>query len=138
PLPRDVLETVAAVDGVERAVGSIEGTAQLVGSDGTAIGGQGPPTIGANWIDDADLNPFTIAEGRAPESDGEVVIDRGSATTGTLAVGDTTTVRTPAPAEVEIVGIAAFGEEDSLGGASLVGFTESQARELLLGGQDVV
>src|SRR5690606_14854306 len=106
--------------------------------DGEAIGGQGPPTIGMNWVDSERLNPFRIAEGRAPEADGEIIIDRGSATTGDLDVGDTTTVRTPAPVEVEVVGISTFGDEDSLGGATIVGFTEAQARELLVGGKDVV
>ena len=138
PMDRSIVETVAAVDGVGEVAGSIEGPAQLIGADGEAIGGQGPPTLGMNWVDSEALNPFTIAEGRVPRADGEVVIDRGSAKTGQLSIGDTTTVRTPAPVQVEVVGIATFGDEDSLGGATIVGFTETQARELLVGGEDVV
>ena len=46
-------------------------------------------------------------------------IDRAAAEDGDLAVGDTTTVHTPAPVPVTIVGIATFGDEDGLGGVHL-------------------
>jgi len=138
PLPRDVVEEVAAVDGVDRVAPTIEGAAQIVGSDGTALGGQGPPTIGSNWIEVPELNPYELVEGRAPQADDEVVIDRGAAELGGLAVGDRTTVHTPAPIEVEVVGIATFDGADSLGGSTLAAFTEDRARELFVAGQDVV
>lgn len=124
-------EAIAAVPGVEVVVPGYAGMAQLLGSDGDPIGGQGPPTLAGNWIDDPELNPYRIAEGRAPSAPGEVVIDRGSATVGELAVGDTTTIRTPDPLEVEVVGIATFGSDDSLGGTTFVGLVEPQAAELL-------
>ena len=60
------------------------------------LGGNGPPTQAGNWIADPEINPWRIADGRAPEGPGEVVIDRASADEGDLAVGDTTTMRTPA------------------------------------------
>lgn len=137
PLPVTLLDTVGSVEGVARAAGVIEGNAQIVGSDGTAIGGQGPPTFGTSWVDDPDLNPYTVAEGRAPAQDDEVVVDRGSARLGDLHVGDEITVRAPQPVTVRLVGLVAFGDEDSIGGTSLVGFTEERARELLVGGSPV-
>src|SRR5262245_18209124 len=83
----DLVDSVAAVDGVDRAVPSIEGVGTLLGSTGDRIGGNGPPTVASNWIDDPELNPYRLAEGRAPAGDGEggsggakpyeVVIDRG-------------------------------------------------------------
>ena len=48
-------------------------------------------------------------------------------TTGDLAVGDTTTVLTPEPVEVTIVGIATFGDEDGLGGVTFTAFTLDDA-----------
>ncbi len=138
PLDAEVLDRVAAVDGVLHVAPSIEGVAQILGSDGEAIGGQGPPTIGANWVDTGELNPFQLAEGRAPAADDEVVIDRGSADTGGLAVGDRTTVRTPAPVEVEIVGIATADGQDSIAGSTFTAFSEDRARELFLAGEDLV
>jgi hypothetical protein len=55
------------VDGVDAAVGSISGFAQLVGADGQASATDGlGATFGANWIGDERLNPFTLDTGRAP------------------------------------------------------------------------
>ena len=65
-IPAGVLDTVAAVAGVATAAPSIEGTATIIGADGDRIGGDGPPTAGANWIDEPSLNPYRLAEGRAP------------------------------------------------------------------------
>ena len=51
---------------------------------------------------------------------------------GDLAVGDTTTVRTPDPIPVTIVGLVTFGDADSQGPITYVGFTEGQASELFM------
>jgi len=137
-IPAGVLDKVAAVDGVATAAPSIEGTATIIGADGDRIGGDGPPTTGANWIDDPALNPYRLAEGRAPSADDEVVIDRGSAERGDLAVGDHTTVLTPEPVDVTVVGIATFGDVDSLGPTTYTAFTLDAARDLLLGRPDAL
>lgn len=136
PLDPSLLDELRQLDGVARAQPTIDGTAQLTGADGTPIGGDGPPTLATNWIDDAELNPFRIAEGRAPEATGEVVIDRASAKAGDLAVGDTTVVRTPESTGVRIVGIAAFGEADGIG-AGFTFFTLDDARDHLLAGAEL-
>jgi putative ABC transport system permease protein len=129
---------LARLDGVAVAAPSIEGFAQIVGSDGDPIGGNGPPTLAGNWIADPRLNPYQVVEGRAPAAAGEVVIDRRSARLGELEVGDHTTLRTPDPLDVEIVGIAKFGSVDGVAGASFVAFTNDQARDVLVGGADEV
>ena len=137
-LPADLLDTIRAVDDVGAAQPLVEGPTQIVGADGDLLGGNGPPTRGAAWVDDPDLNPYEIAEGRAPRAADEVVIDRRSADDGDLAVGDTTIVRTPADVEVEIVGIVTFGDEDSLGGVTFTGFTIGAAQRALLENPDQV
>ncbi|HEX6310542.1 MAG TPA: FtsX-like permease family protein [Acidimicrobiia bacterium] len=129
---------VAAVTGVAVAEGSIEGYGQLLGNDGDALGGNGPPTLAGNWIDDPELNPYEIAEGRAPRTAEEVVINRGAAEDGDLDVGDTTTVLTPAAVEVEIVGIATFGSEDGIGASTYAAFTLGAAQEYLVERPDTV
>src|SRR4030095_1452875 len=78
-LDASVVDQVAGVDGVAAAAPQIDGRGQIVGSDGDPLGGNGPPTLATNWIDDPDLNPYVLASGRAPEAPGEVVIDRRSA-----------------------------------------------------------
>src|SRR5918995_799404 len=110
-----VVDRVRGVDGVAAAAPSVEGFGQLVGKNGDKLGGNGPPTLAGNWIENRDLNPYQLAEGRAPRADDEVVINEGAADNGDLRVGDTTTVQTPEPVQVEIVGIATFGSSDGLG-----------------------
>jgi putative ABC transport system permease protein len=124
-----IVGIVRGVDGVAFARGEILGYAQIVGKDGKALGNpnMGPPTFGGAWNDD-ELNPYTIREGRAPKLASEAVIDRKSAKDGNLAVGDRTTVLTPDPVDVTIVGIATFGTAVSPAGASFVGMTEAAAQ----------
>ncbi|MGH8982938.1 MAG: ABC transporter permease, partial [Acidimicrobiia bacterium] len=137
-LDDSLVDEVAAVDGVAVAEGSIEGYGQIIAKDGDTLGGNGPPTLAGNWIDDPELNPYDIAEGRAPRTGDEVVINRGAAEDGDLEVGDTTTVLTPAPVEVEIVGLATFGSEDGIGPTTFTAFTLESAQEYLVERPDTV
>ena len=89
------------------------------------------PTRAGNWITVASLNPYQLVEGRAPEADDEVVINRGAAKTGDLRVGDGTTLLTPQPVRVHMVGIATFGSADGFGPSTFTGLT-SPARSGLL------
>lgn len=106
----------------------------MIGADGKPIGGQGPPTVAGNWIDDPELNPYRLAEGRAPEESGEVVVNRGTADRGDLKIGDTTVLRTPDPVEVTIVGLATFGGEDGMAQVTFTGMTLSDAEKYLTAG----
>jgi putative ABC transport system permease protein len=135
----EVVARVAAVDGVAAAVPVVQGTAQVIGTDGTPIGGQGPPTIGGTWIDVPELNPYQLAEGRAPEASApggpvEVVVDRATADTGDLTIGSTTVLQTPAPTRVRVVGIATFGDNDSMAGSTYAGMVAAEATRLLANG----
>ena len=114
-LDTSVVDDVAAVDGVATAVPEVSGIGQIVGSDGDPLGGNGPPTQAGNWIADPEISPWQIADGRAPEGPGEVVIDSASADKGDLNVGDATAIRTPEPVGVTVVGVATFGDADSAG-----------------------
>ncbi|MPY93740.1 MAG: FtsX-like permease family protein [Acidimicrobiia bacterium] len=129
PVDASLMDTIAELPDVEAVAPELEGVGQIVGADGKAIGGNGPPTIGGNWIDNPDLTPWRLAEGRAPASQGEVVIDRGSAEAGDLTIGATTTVRTPAPIPVTVVGIATFDEYDSLSTTTYAAFTLEEAEQ---------
>ncbi|MET0147319.1 MAG: ABC transporter permease [Ilumatobacteraceae bacterium] len=137
-LDASVVDRVAAIAGVRAALPSVEGVATIIGADGERVGGDGPPTVGTNWIPDSGLNPYQIAEGRAPNAAGEVVIDRGAAEKGDLHVGDRTTVLTPAPVDVTIVGIATFGDVDSLGPTTYTAFTLPEASALFAQRPDAV
>ncbi|MFV1970181.1 MAG: ABC transporter permease [Acidimicrobiia bacterium] len=134
PFPESVFDDVDAVDGVEVAEGGVASlTAQVLDKDGDPIGGQGPPTLGFSWGEVASLNPMRIKEdaGRAPEGRGEVVLDANTVTNSGYALGDTVTVVAfNGPEEFELVGIASFGDQDSLLGATLVMFELEEAKRV--------
>src|SRR5262249_29259565 len=111
---------------------------QLLGKDGDKIGGNGPPTLAGNWIEDRDLNPYRLVEGRSPRADFEVVINRGAADDGALRVGDTTIVETPEPTRGKFVGVATFGSADGLGRVTFTAFTLHGAQKYLLHRTDQV
>jgi putative ABC transport system permease protein len=129
-IDRSLADAIAAVDGVAAVAPRIEHNGRIVGADGDPIGG-GAPTIAGNWVTDARLNPYDLAEGRAPSAPGEVVIDKAAAEDGQLTVGDSTTVRSPDRVEVTIVGLATFGGADSQGSATYAGFTTEFADQVL-------
>ncbi|MGW9025785.1 ABC transporter permease [Streptomyces sp. NPDC055722] len=131
PVDTSLLRTVEKVPGVAAAAAGIQGRGQLVGADGKPIGGQGPPTLAGNWITDAQLNPYRLAEGRAPAKSGEVIVNRGAAKKGHLRIGDTTTLRTPDPVQVRIVGLATFGGQDGMAQVTFTGLTEADAEKYL-------
>ena len=131
PVPTALLKTIDRVPGVAAAAPNIQGAGQLVGANGEAIGGKGPPTLAGNWITDPKLNPYRLAEGRTPARSGEVVINRGAADKGHLKLGDTTTLRTPDPVKVTIVGLATFGGEDGMAQVTFTGMTQSDAEKYL-------
>ena len=116
----------------------VQGFGQLVGKDGEDIGQDGPPKLAGNWIADPELNPYRIAEGRAPRAADEVVINQGAADDGDLEVGDTTTVKTPDPVKVKIVGISTFGDEAGIGASTFTAFTLASAQEHLTNRPDEV
>jgi putative ABC transport system permease protein len=132
-LEADLLNEVRQVEAVEVAAGSVSGFAQMIDSTGTPIGGQGPPTLGFSWVVEPALNSLTISEdnGRAPTSGGEVVIDVATAESQGLAVGDEVDIQTIGGVDTfTIVGLASFGSEDNLAGATLSAFELEQAQVL--------
>jgi putative ABC transport system permease protein len=132
-----LVATVKGVSGVADAAPDISAdNTQVIGSDGKAIGnpGQGAPTFGGVWSDNAKLNPFHIDSGHAPQADDEVVIDKSSANKGHLHVGETIRVVLPSttePQSFKLVGIAKFGTADSPLGASFTLFTLPTAESVL-------
>jgi putative ABC transport system permease protein len=127
-----LVDTVRGVDGVRAAEPSVNGLAQLVGKDGKPLGGNGPPTLAASWTPNEQLNPWDIAEGRAPDTAGEVVVDKRAADDGDLKLGDTVTLLTPDPVPLKVVGILTIGGEDSLGPVTFAALTFDEAQQLFV------
>ncbi|WP_406527567.1 ABC transporter permease [Streptomyces sp. I8-5] len=131
PVSTALVKRIERTPGVAAAAPDIQGAGQLIAADGKPIGGQGPPTLAGNWIDDPELNPYRLAAGRAPAAPGEVVINRGAADRGGLRIGDTTVLRTPDPVHVRIVGLATFGGQDGMGQVTYTAMTQADAEKYL-------
>ncbi|MFJ5720401.1 ABC transporter permease [Streptomyces sp. NPDC093149] len=131
PVNTALVQRIERIPGVAAAAPDIQGAGQLIGSDGTPVGGQGPPTLAGNWIDDPKLNPYRLAAGRAPSAPGEAVVNRGAAVRGGLRIGDTTVLRTPDPVHVRIVGLATFGGQDGMGQVTYTALTQADAEKYL-------
>jgi putative ABC transport system permease protein len=117
-IPASLLTTAKGTAGVADAEPYIEGYGQLLAAEGN-----GSPTRAGNWITEPSLNPYRLVAGSAPRADDEVVINRGAANTGHLHLGDTTTLLTPQPLRVRIVGISTFGSADGFGANTFTGLT---------------
>jgi putative ABC transport system permease protein len=131
PMPASVLEQVRSVDGVEQAEGDVLGYAQIVDpKTGKVIGTFGPPTAASAWN---DLNGFTLRAGGSPPSGpDQVVIDAGTADTNDIEVGDAVEIVFEGPpGEFDVVGIAGYGQGDSLGGATWALFDLPTAQRVL-------
>ena len=125
------VDAVAAVPGVRAAVPSVEGVATLLGADGDRIGGDGPPTDRHQLDRRPRPQPVPTSPRAAPPrppARSSSTAARPSAATSTSATR--TTVLTPTPVEVTVVGIATFGDVDSLGPTTYTAFTLPQASEL--------
>ncbi|MEV7526033.1 ABC transporter permease [Streptomyces sp. NPDC091371] len=124
-LPASTVDTVRAVPGVERAVPEL--TFQAVPLP-AAPGGQ-KPSYGHAWTS-AALTPFTLAEGRAPQSGAEVVVDRALAARAGLKPGSELTVQsTGEPKTYRVSGVAASAHGD-LAQQSALFFSEAEAQRL--------
>jgi putative ABC transport system permease protein len=133
-VPASVVQQVADVPGVAAVAPRIEGFATVTDDKGKPVGdlSKGALPVGAAWAADDGLNPFHLVDGRAPQADDEVVIDKGTARSAGLTVGSATRVLTAdVPRPVKVVGIARFGDADSMAGANSVLFTVDAARRYL-------
>ena len=133
PVPAALVDAIRAVPEVAAAEGSIGGYAQLINKKGKLVRTSGAPTFGYLWVEDQDLSPYRILNGRPPRAADEVVIDRSLVAETGYRVGDTAKVNTLEGAKVfRIVGDATFGSSDSALGIASVFFSPTAGQELLL------
>lgn len=124
------------VAGVERAHPGLQGIGvTLLDAEGEVLSsGPGPPTFVSN-LDPGEgaTGGFTITEGAYPVGSGQVALDRGLADQGGFEVGDELTVISDVVGRLELslVGIATFGEDNSLGGTKWVFFDLPTAQSVL-------
>ena len=128
-LDESLVGEIGSLDTVDIAVGSVAGLITLIDSNGEALGGFGPPTIGTSWSDVA--SPVTIRDGAAPRGDRELAIDAATARRFELEVGDDVSVLAlGAPQRFRMVGTIGLGGSSNFGGATFVTFTYETAQRL--------
>lgn len=124
---------VAAVEGVEHAVGSIQVQAIVApqGVEDPFAGASGAPQQIFGWGDDDETGTVTILEGRAPESNGEIIVDVDGLAGLGYEIGDTLTMYSELGAEqFTVVGTMRFGEDNNLQGAALMFITMEDAHRI--------
>jgi putative ABC transport system permease protein len=136
PLAASLLDDIRGLDSVELAMGGVydELNTKIIGADGKAVETQGAPSLGFGIDTRPELsvfNPLNLLEGRWPGREREVAIDAGVADREGFEVGQTIEISTLLPKRAfEVVGIARFGEVDSLGSTTFAIFDVATAQTL--------
>jgi putative ABC transport system permease protein len=137
PVPAALLDEIRALPEVELAMGGIydETNTKILTKEGKAIDTQGAPSLGFGFDarpEFSRFNPLTLLEGRWPQGSDEVVIDAGTADEHGYAAGDAVEISTLEPRRrFEVVGVAKYGEVDTLGTATFAVFDIATAQRLL-------
>jgi putative ABC transport system permease protein len=138
-VPADVLRRLRALPEVEAASGQIldlnssANTAKLIDREGKIVTGNGNPTFGLG-VDPSHprFNPLKLVEGRFADKPGEVVVDANSAKRLGFGVGDSIQIAVGGPIRTfELVGIAKYGDVDTIGSATMAIFDVREAQRLL-------
>lgn len=121
PVPAELVDTIAAVPGVEQVEGTLARYALMLDQDGEAIATNGAPAFGISWQgEDASVAGVELKDGRAPVGAGEVAIDKATADRVDYRVGDEISiVFDTGQREFEIVGLVGLGNADGFGGATI-------------------
>src|SRR6056297_1123089 len=131
PVPVELVDTVAAVDGVAIVEPGLQRYAQLLDDDGAVIASTGP-SLGVSWEGEDGIGGVTLKAGSEPDGAGEIVIDKATADTQGFDVGDRVDFLTDVGTfEAEIVGLVGLGDADSFGGAQLIAMDLATALERL-------
>jgi putative ABC transport system permease protein len=136
-VPASLLDRVRANDNVADATGAIfslkeSGTAKLIDRHGDALGTTNNGQLGFGFDPRAGrFNPLVLASGRWASGPGQVVIDKGVADDNGYAVGDRIGVAARGPTrQYTITGLANYGKENSIGGATIAVFDVPTAQAL--------
>jgi putative ABC transport system permease protein len=138
-VPAALLERVRANDKVDEATGAIfnlSGTSdatKLIGKDGESLGSSNNGQFGFGFDPTAErFNPMSLTDGRWASGPGQVVIDKGTANDHGYGIGDKIGVAANGPTrQYTITGLAKYGKENSVGGATIAVFDVPTAQALL-------
>ncbi|HMJ03506.1 MAG TPA: FtsX-like permease family protein, partial [Conexibacter sp.] len=131
PLRAALLDDVRSVPGVALAAGSVFLPGQIYDKDDEPLITTGAPMFITDTNPDR-FDPFVYDEGHRPVGPREMAIDKGSADKAGFELGDAVRLSGDGPQEsFRLVGIAKFGEENSLAGAAIAIVSPLEAQRLL-------
>jgi putative ABC transport system permease protein len=138
-VPAALLDRVRSNDKVAAASGAmfnLTGTSdqtKLIGKNGESLGSSNSGQFGFGFDPGSErFNPTSLTEGRWASGPGQVVIDKGTAKDHGYHVGDKIGVAANGPArQYTITGLARYGKENSIGGATFAVFNVATAQALL-------
>jgi putative ABC transport system permease protein len=126
---RELPQVAAASGQIVDLSGDVD-LVKLIDKEGKPI--QAQPSFGLG-VDTSQprFNPFELADGRWAKSSDEVVLDAGTASKHDFHVGDLVRVAGDGPAiAYRLVGVARFGEVDSIGSAAIAVFDVPTAQQI--------
>jgi putative ABC transport system permease protein len=127
-----LLAKAQQVDGVKKAAGGVFDEGTVIGNNGKKIGGDnGAPNFITN-PEPAPFDPFRYQQGRPPTVPNEIAIDEHTAKDQGWHLGDTVKVGGEGAVHgYKLVGIAKFGNLDSIAGAAIAVMPLQQAQRVL-------
>ena len=137
PLRASTLDRVRGTDGVATAAPFVadDTHTDLLTPEGKAVDTGGAPSFGfgVDFSPEAKrFNPLRLNAGRWPSAPDEVVIDSHTAGKQGYGIGDTIQIATLQPTEsFKVVGLAQYGDVESIGSATFSVFTIPEAQKLL-------
>ncbi|HAN08655.1 MAG TPA: hypothetical protein DCP89_09155, partial [Acidimicrobiaceae bacterium] len=127
-VPEELINELLKTDGVDSAVGNIQGFPRL-SFNGELIDSGRAPTLAFNSTPGSELTAFITLEGVEP-GPGEAMLDVDSASRYGVSVGDKITVRSQSePEQFVVSGITSWGEDNG-GGAVFVLFDTATTQRL--------
>lgn len=133
PLPTELVDIVAGIDGVAAANGSIEAaesSVRPIPASGEPISLYGPPQLAYGWVEDTQISSLQLVTGHAPEL-GQFVIDLDSAAEHGFVVGQTYDVLTPNGRHpLTVSGTVTFGPDNATLGSVIMAMNSTEAATL--------
>lgn len=131
PVPAELVETVAAIEGVEDAEGALQRSAQILDSDGEAVTTGGAPMFGASW-ERSEHSTIELRDGSPPSGGDEVAIDKNTAENNDLEIGAPIDIVTATGRHTfTLSGTVGLGNSDGMGGATFALWDPETAAEVL-------
>ncbi|WP_192342180.1 ABC transporter permease [Streptomyces sp. VITNK9] len=128
-LTQALVEDSASVPGAASAIGVVSGFTAVADKDGDLIG-DGWSTKGGNYWGEKDPR-YPLTDGRAPEGEGEILIDSKTAGRTGYGVGDTVRMSVDGPVITpKVVGVFTTDDGSVAAGGSLTLFDTATAQKL--------